>query len=139
MIRKLLVFALVLSATSAFASASDPTTQEVLDLAGPRTCKDGNFTDVFPRQQDIPIVTLDPNILYEYCFRLPKLKKTDLGHKTNGFVNLKFTNLANTSCGTASAYFIRPNRKSIFGKNYVAPRTYASVNAVEPGGILAYT
>src|SRR5262249_28312100 len=81
----------------------------------------------------------DPNILYEYCFRLPKLKITDLGTKTNGFVNLKLTNLANTSCGTASAYFIRPKRKSIFGKNVVFPRTYASVNSVEPGGILAYT
>ena len=54
-------------------------------------------------------------------------------------VNLKLTNLANTSCGTASAYLIRPNRKSIWGASFPAARTYASVNTVEPGGILAYT
>lgn len=139
MIRKLLVVALVLSATSAFASPSDPTDAEVLALAGPRTCQDGGFTDIMPRQIDIPILQLDPNILYEYCFKLPRLNKSDLGSKTSGFVNLKLTNLANTSCGTASAYLIRPNRKSIFGKNVAVRRTAASVGAVEPGAVLFYT
>jgi hypothetical protein len=142
--RKLLVCALVLatslSATSAFASASDPTDAEVLALAGPKTCQDGGFTDVMPQQLDIPIVTLDPNIMYEYCFRLPRLRKSDIGTKTvNGFVTFSTANLGNTSCGTATTYLIRPDRKPLFGRNYPAPRTSASVNSVQPGGVLVYT
>ena len=129
----------LVAAGSAYASPSDPTTQEVLDLAGPKTCAFGGFTDIMPRQIDIPIVTLDPGILYEYCFKLKRVKKKDLGSKTSGFVQLQTANLANTSCGTASVYMIRPKRKSIFGKNFPASRTSASVDQVQPAGILPYT
>jgi hypothetical protein len=137
----LVLLASLLAPTFAFASADDPTDEEVMAMAGPRTCEFGGFTDIMPRQIDIPLVVLDPNILYEYCFKLPRLRKSDLGGPKvgNGFVVLQTANLGNTSCGTASVYMIRPNRKSIFGANAVFPRTSASVNTVQPSGILPYT
>jgi hypothetical protein len=139
--RTLLAVALLLLVAPALAhaDASNPTTQEVLDLAGPQTCAYGGFTDIMPRQVDIPIIDLDPGILEEYCFHLPRLRKRQLGVKTNGFVQFQTANLGNSSCGTASLYVIRPDRKSIFGLSYPAPRTAANVNQVQPAAILPYT
>jgi hypothetical protein len=111
----------------------------VFALVGPKTCADGGFTDQFYRQLSIPIVTLDPNKLYEYCFKLPRLKKKDLGVKTSGLVQLQTANLGNTSCGTASAFLIRPPRKPMLGTKLSAARTYASVNSSQPAAVLFYT
>ena len=80
-----------------------------------------------PRQLSIPIVTLDPNITYEYCFRLPRLRKKDLGTKTNGLVQFQTANLGNTNCGTVTTYFIRPARKPLIApKGAVAAPTPTS-------------
>lgn len=140
MFRTLLAFTVLLLAGAVLAPPTFADDAEVLALAGPRTCSYGGFYDILPHQVDIPIVALDPGFTQEYCFHLKRARKKDIGTKvTNGFVTLQTANLSKTSCGTATVYMIRPNRKSIFGKSYPAPRTSASVNQVQPAGILAYT
>lgn len=140
--RQLLTFALAVAlatATPSPAHANDLSQAEVLEIAGPMSCEFGTFTDKTDRLISIPIVTLDPDILYEYCFKLPKLPKRQLGIKTSGLVQIQTANLGNTSCGTANLFVVKPKRKSIFGKNDRSPRTYASVDAVQPAAVLTYT
>lgn len=140
MFRKLLAFALLLpTLVSPAYAAGDLSDEDVFALVGEKkTCSDGGFTDIFTREIGIPIVTLDPNKLYEYCFKLPKLKKKDLGTKTNGLVFLQTANLGNTSCGTATTFLIRPPRKPLLGPKDGSPRTYATIEATQPGGVLFY-
>jgi len=121
------------------ARASDMTDEEVLALAGPRTCKDGYFPYAEEREVSIPVFTMDPGILYEFCFKLKKIKRKHLGVKTSGLVQLQTANLGNTSCGTMSAFLIKPKRRSIFGPSDTSPRTYANLNATQPAGVLTYT
>jgi hypothetical protein len=137
--RTLLVALSLLLLCAPAARASDMTDAEVLELAGPRTCKDGYFPYIDEREATIPIFTMDPGILYEFCFKLKKIRKKQLGVKTNGLVQLQTANLGNTSCGTMSAFMIKPNRKSIFGPGDTSPRTYANLDASQPAGVLTYT
>jgi hypothetical protein len=141
MFRKLLALTLLLPVlTTPALGAGDLSDEDVFELVGSeRTCSDGGFTDVAPREVGIPIVALDPNHLYEYCFKLPKLKKKDLGVRTSGLVQLKTANLGNTSCGTATAFLIRPDRKPLIGAKNGSPRTYASIESNQPAGVLFYT
>src|SRR5690606_7874590 len=71
MFRKLLAFALLLpTLVSPAYAAGDLSDEDVFALVGEKkTCSDGGFTDIFTREIGIPIVTLDPNKLYEYCFK----------------------------------------------------------------------
>ena len=141
MVRKLLflVLPLLLAASTAHA-AGDLSDEDILALAGPRTCEFGQFPDQAPREISIPLIVLDPGILYEYCFKLPRAKKGDIGSKlTNGYVRLTSANRANTSCGTATVYMIRPNRKPLGMKFGSQPRAYAQVDVVQHDMQLRYT
>ena len=142
MVRKLLLLALApLLVASTAHGFGDLTDAEILALAGPKTCEFGEFPDQSPNELTIPLINLEPGIIYEYCFKLPKAPRTAVGGLINGFVFLTTANLANTSCGTASVYLIRPNRKPLgpgFTK-FNTPRAYASTNSVQPGAVLRYT
>lgn len=141
MVRKLLFLALALLLPSYAAhAAGDLTDAEILALAGPKTCEFGQFPDQAPREISIPLIVLDPGITYEYCFKLPKRRKSDIGTKlSNGFINLTTANLANTSCGTASIYLIRPDRKPLGASNASTPRAYAQLGAVQHFMFMRYT
>ena len=141
MVRKLLflTLALLLASSTAHAAGELPD-EDILALAGPRTCEFGQFPDQAPREISIPLIALDPGSTYEYCFKLPKRKKADIGTKvTNGYVNLSTANLANTSCGTATVYLIRPNRKPLGMPLGSQPRAYAQVDVVQHNMNLRYT
>jgi hypothetical protein len=141
MVRKLLFLALaLLLATSTAHAAGELSDEDILALAGPRTCEFGQFPDQAPREISIPLIVLDPGIVYEYCFKLPKRKKSDIGSSlSNGYVNLATANRANTSCGTATVYMIRPNRKPLGMKMGSQPRAYAQVDTVQHNMLLRYT
>ena len=141
MFHKLLAVALLLPVFASPALAGgDLSDEDVFALVGSeKTCSDGGFTDVRTRELGIPIVALDPNKLYEYCFKLPRLRKRDLGEKTNGLVIFQTANLGNTSCGTATTFLIRPDRKPLLGPKGGSPRTYASIQSTQPAGVLYYT
>lgn len=140
MIRKLLLLSFVplLAAHAAYA-AGDLTDQEILALAGPKTCEFGEFPDQAPNEIAIPLIDLEPGSTYEYCFKLPRLPRSAEGTFINGFVFFSATNLTNTSCGTATVYLIRPDRKPLGMPKATTPRAWASVGAVQPGGVLRYT
>ena len=142
MIRKLLCLALApLLAASAAHAAGDLTDAEILALAGPQTCEFGEFPDQAPNEISIPLINLEPGITYEYCFKLPKAPRAAAGALINGFVVLGTANLGNSSCGTATVYMIRPDRKPLgpFYTKANTPRAYASVGQVSPNGLLRYT
>lgn len=129
---------LILAAAIAMpAGASAMTDAEVLAFAGKRTCKDGFFPYGDSRQVNIPILTLDPGVLYEFCIKLPKIRRKHLGILTTGLVELHTANLGNAACGTMSAWMIKTRRKSIF-KNDMSPRTYTSLSQVAPNAVLTY-
>jgi len=135
-----LVVTAIASVVLAPASArADMTDAEVLAMAGPRTCKDGPFPYKYDGIVEIPIFTLDPNILYEFCFKLPRIPKSQLGQATNGIVQLNTVNLGDSSCGTIDAFMIKPKRKSIFGSMDQSRRTSVNLNSSQPGGALTYT
>jgi hypothetical protein len=140
MFRKLLLLALVpLLAAQVAHAAGDMTDEEILAFAGPKTCEFGQFPDQAPRALAIPIIPLDPNITYEYCFRLPRLRKKDIPSKTSGFVELFTTNISNGTCGTASVYVIRPDRKPLGAPRATTPRAYAAIDTVQHNIIMRYT
>jgi hypothetical protein len=142
MVRKLLRLALApLLVASAAHAAGDLTDAEILALAGPKTCEFGEFPDQAPNEISIPLIDLEPGITYEYCFKLPRAPRTDVGALINGFVAFGGANLSNASCGTASIFVIRPDRKPLgpFYTKLNTPRAYASTNAVQPSGVLRYT
>ncbi|MBM4246714.1 MAG: hypothetical protein FJ148_23455 [Deltaproteobacteria bacterium] len=143
MVRKLLLLALApLLVASAAHAAGDLTDAEILALAGPKTCEFGQFPDQAANEISIPLINLEPGITYEYCFKLPKAPRAAVGALINGFIELRTANLANSSCGTASIYVIRPNRKPLgpFFTKANTPRAYASIDQVSPtGGLLRYT
>lgn len=142
MVRKLLFPALaLLLAASAAHAAGDLSDAEILALAGPKTCEFGAFPDQAPGEISIPLINLEAGITYEYCFKLPRAPRTAVGALINGFVFFNSANLANASCGTASIYVIRPDRKPLgpFYTQANTPRGYASVGAVQPSGVLRYT
>ncbi len=139
---KLLVVLILLVFGATTARASEMTDAEVLALAGPRTCRDGYFPyiDEPGRSVNIPVFTLDPGILYEFCFKLKKAKPKHVGRRvSNGFVTLHTANLSDATCGTISAFLIRPNKRTIFGPKKASPRTSASLNQAQPVGILQYS
>lgn len=142
MVRKLLLLALapLLVASTAHA-AGDLTDAEILAIAGPKTCEFGQFPDQAPGEISIPLINLEPGITYEYCFKLPKAPRAAVGSLINGFVELRTANLANASCGTATVYLIRPDRKPLgpFYTQLNSPRAYASLGQVSPNGLLRYT
>jgi len=140
MVRKLLLLALFpLLAANAAHALGDLTDAEILALAGPKTCEFGEFPDQDPNALAIPLIDLEPGITYEYCFKLPKLPRAAAGTLINGFVFFSTTNLSNSSCGTATVYMIRPDRKPLGQPKATTPRAWASVGAVQPGGVLRYT
>lgn len=140
MVRNLLFLALAsLLAASAARADGDLSDAEILALAGPKTCEFGEFPDQSPNEVSIPLINLEPGLTYEYCFRLPKVPRSSIGSFVNGLVFLKSVNLSNATCGTASVYVIRPDRKPLSWPKATTPRAYASVNAVQPGGVLVYT
>ena len=142
MVRKLLLLALApLLVASAAHAANDLPDDEILALAGPKTCEFGEFPDQAPNEISIPLIDLEPGITYEYFFKLPKAPRTAVGGLINGFVEFKTANLSNASCGTASLYVIRPNRKPLgpFFTKLNTPRAWATVDSVGPSGVLRYT
>lgn len=139
MVRKLLLLLLApLLVASAARAAGDLTDAEILALAGPKTCEFGPFPDQAPNEIAIPIINLEPGITYEYCFKLPKAPRAAIGALINGFVFFNTANLLNSSCGTASVYMIRPNRKPLGMPKATTPRAWAST-AWQPAGVLRYT
>lgn len=140
MVRKLMLLALaLLLAPNPARAAGDLSDAEILAFAGPKTCEFGEFPDQAPRALSIPLITLEPGITYEYCFRLPRLNPSDIPSKTNGWVTLSTANLANTSCGTASVYLIRPKRKPLAVPRSSVPRAYATLATPQHVMVMRYT